>query len=180
MLDQTNPLRLLLQASMDEFERYRKLADGALAQVGEADWFIAPVEGANPLAHLVKHVGANLHSRWTDFLTSDGDIPERRRDLEFETEEEDSVARLLEQWHLGWATLRQTLTDLTDADLGSTVTIRGQPHTVHQAIQRSLGHTAYHVGQIVFLAKQLRGGDFQNLTIARGKSEEYYRSLLKP
>lgn len=157
----------------ERFVTYRALAEAALAQSDDAAFF-APLDGeANSLAHLVKHLAGNFRSRWTDFLTSDGDKPDRARDTEFELYEADTREALMQRWAAGWRLLDDTLGSLSADDLDRTVTIRAQPHTVQQALLRALGHTAYHVGQIVLLAKHYAGADWQSLSIPRGQSEQY-------
>jgi uncharacterized damage-inducible protein DinB len=155
-----------------EFRKYEKMADAALSQVPEDRWFERLDPESNNLALLMKHLAGNMRSRWTDFLTSDGEKPDRDRDSEFE-DETDDVASIRARWDAGWACLFAALDPLTPADLSRTVTIRGEPHTVAQAIQRQLTHYAYHVGQIVLLAKHEAGPAWKTLSIARGKSRDY-------
>ena len=166
-----------LQATIAEFRRYKDLSDRALGQVSEGEWFFVPAEESNCLAHIVKHLGGNLRSRWTDFLTTDGEKPDRVRDHEFELFEDDTVLWLREGWEQGWAALLGTLEGLSEDDLERTVTIRSQPHLVPDAIQRSLAHTAYHSGQIVQLVKIIRAADFQNLSVPKGQSAEFLRMM---
>ncbi|MDX2004610.1 MAG: DUF1572 family protein [Meiothermus sp.] len=168
---------LFLEATAAEFRRYKELSDRALVQVGEAEWFYVPARESNCLAVVVKHVGGNLRSRWTDFLTADGEKPDRVRDAEFELFEGDTVQGLLEGWEGGWAAVLGTLATLTEADLGRTITIRSQPHSVPEAIQRSLAHTAYHGGQIVQLAKMIRAEGFENLSVPKGQSAQFLRLM---
>jgi putative acetyltransferase len=154
-----------------EFTRYRRLAEAALGQLEDADLARADA-GGNSVAVICWHVGGNLHSRFTDFLTSDGEKPWRRREEEFERRAV-SRSELLAHWEEGWAALRDTLAHLTDADLGRTVTIRGQPLRVIEALHRALAHVSYHVGQVVALARQLRGEAWRFLSIPPGQSEQY-------
>jgi hypothetical protein len=161
-----------LPDALREFRKYRKMADAAVAQVPEAKRFARLDPETNSLAVLMKHMAGNMRSRWTDFLTSDGEKPDRNRDGEFE-EETDTPASIRERWEKGWACLFGAIEPLTDADLSRTITIRGEPHTVLQALQRQLTHYAYHVGQIVFLAKHLAGPEWKSLSIPRGKSKEF-------
>ena len=161
-----------LPDAVREFRKYRKMADAAIAQVPEAQWFVRLDPETNSLAVLMKHMSGNMRSRWTDFLTSDGEKPDRNRDGEFE-EETDTPASIRERWEKGWGCLFDAIERLSDADLARTVTIRGEPHTVLQALQRQLTHYAYHVGQIVFLAKHLAGAEWRSLSIPRGKSKEF-------
>ncbi|MEW6320441.1 MAG: DUF1572 family protein [Acidobacteriota bacterium] len=153
-----------------EYRRYKALAEAAIAQL--ADDQIAAAAPANSIAVIVWHVSGNLASRFTDFLTSDGEKPWRNRDEEFVARTV-SRAELLEKWEKGWRALYGALDQLTDADLGKTVTIRQQPMLVHEALHRSLAHTASHVGQIVYIAKTLRAGDWRYLSIPPGQSQAY-------
>ena len=155
-----------------EFKRYKALADAAIAQVGDQELGIAAPGGGNSIDMMVRHVAANLHSRFTDFRTSDGEKPWRRRDEEFEGAAL-SRADLLATWETGWRTLFEAIGALTDADLGGTVTIRQQPLRIDEALHRSLAHAAYHVGQIVYVAKAMRGEGWRCLSIPRGMSEAY-------
>lgn len=160
--------------------RYREqksLADRAMAQVSDDAFFHAPGPGSNSLAVIVKHVAGNLRSRWTDFLASDGEKPDRRRDAEFETGSGASKESSLAAWEAAWRVLFDSLSGLADADMAKTVVIRGEPHTVVQAIGRNLTHTAQHVGQVVYLAKLLAGEGWKTLSIPRGASEQFTRRL---
>lgn len=165
-----------LRSSATEFRRMKDLADRALAQVGDQDLHRAPDPESNSLAILVQHIGGNLISRWTDFLTTDGEKPDRNRDGEFIDAGLDRAA-LLARWEKGWGCLLGTLDALRGDDLARSVTIRGEPHAVVRAIERSLSHTSYHVGQIVYLAKSIRSEGWQTLSIARGDSEAHTRRL---
>jgi uncharacterized protein DUF1572 len=156
-----------------EFEKYRRMAERATAQVPESRWFERIDAEANSVALVMKHLAGNLRSRWTDFLTSDGEKPDRDRDSEFEDAPGDDAAAIRARWDAGWACLFAALDSLSPADLVRTVTIRGEPHTVAQAIQRQLTHYAYHVGQIVLLAKHEAGPGWKTLSIARGRSREF-------
>lgn len=162
-----------LQVAVREFRRMKGLADAAMEQVGDAQFFAAPVEGDNSVAVIVKHVAGNLISRWTDFLTADGEKPGRNRDLEFEITAEDTRTRLLAQWEQGWATLFGALQPLGFGDLERQITIRGEPLSVLQAINRQLTHYAYHVGQIVYVAKHYRGPAWRSLSIPKGQSQAF-------
>ena len=151
------------------FRLYKSLADRSLAQVSDADFDKITNDGSNSVSIIVKHVAGNLKSRWTDFLTSDGEKPWRNRDSEFESSNE-RVA-VMQLWEEGWAALFATLEKLTDADFSRTVMIRNEPHSVLQAITRAVTHTAYHVGQIALLAKHYQGENFQTLTIPKKKNQ---------
>jgi hypothetical protein len=165
--------RAFLGDAVLQLRKYKALADGALAQIEDADLFRAIDPQSNTIAVILKHISGNMRSRWTDFLTSDGEKPDRNRDDEFELDSGDSKARLLERWEAGWKLLFDTLTPLTAADLARTVAIRGEPHSVLQAIDRQLTHYAYHIGQIVFLARHFAGSRWKSLSIPKGKSREF-------
>lgn len=154
------------------FRSYKDLADKAMAQVNDEQFFQAIDEESNPIAVIVKHIGGNLRSRWTDFLTSDGEKPDRHRDSEF-VSQDDTRESLAAHWEGGWSALFSALGSLRPDDLGKTVTIRGQDHTVVKAINRSLAHTASHVGQIIFLAKHLRSKNWETLSIPRNSSADF-------
>jgi uncharacterized damage-inducible protein DinB len=162
-----------LANALAEFRKYKTFADKALAQVSDEDWFRRLDSESNSLALVVKHLAGNMRSRWTDFLTADGEKPDRNRDSEFEEEDADTKEALLARWEAGWRLLFAALDPLTEDDLQKTVTIRGEPHSVLQAITRQLTHYASHVGQVVFLAKHLVGARWQTLSIPRGKSREF-------
>jgi hypothetical protein len=144
-----------------------------MAQIGDADFFRKLDSEANCIALIVKHIAGNLRSRWENFLTTDGEKPERNRDSEFELEPTDTRASLMERWERGWAILFKELEPLKGEDLMRTVRIRSEPYTVLRAINRQFTHYGEHVGQIVFLAKHLAGPKWQTLSIPRGKSEEF-------
>jgi len=155
------------------FRKQKKLAEQALAQVDDAAFFRALDAESNSLALIVKHVAGNQRSRWRDFLTSDGEKPDRHRDTEFEAAGEDTRATLMARWEEGWRFLFDALAGLAPEDLLREVRIRGEAHTVLQAIERQLVHYGQHVGQIVFLAKHWAGAEWKSLSIPRGKSAEY-------
>ncbi|MBZ5662307.1 MAG: DUF1572 domain-containing protein [Acidobacteriia bacterium] len=156
----------------DVFRVYKRLGDRAMEQAPDKALFAALDAESNSIAIIVKHVAGNLRSRWTDFLTSDGEKPDRDRDSEFEAPPK-TRAELMELWESSWKTLFDSLAGLNDADLTKTITIRGEAHSVMQAINRNITHTAYHVGQIVFLTKHLAGSKWTALTIPRGKSAQF-------
>lgn len=164
-----------VQLAQREFKRLKSLGDGAIAQISDEFFFAQAADGDNSIAAIVKHVGGNLLSRWTDFLTTDGEKPGRHRDSEFQITTDDSRARLLEQWERGWSTLFAALQPLSDADLARTIAIRGEAHSVLQAINRQLTHYAYHVGQIVYIAKHHCGSHWRTLSIPVGKSAQANR-----
>lgn len=154
------------------FRQYRKLAEGALDQVDDAAFFQTLDPGSNSLALIVKHLAGNLRSRWKDFLTTDGEKPDRNRDGEFETTGEDRAA-LMAAWAAGWSTLEASIGGLTAEDFGRAVRIRGEPHSVIQALNRQVAHYAYHVGQIVFLAKHLKGAGWRTLSVPKGGTHAF-------
>jgi uncharacterized damage-inducible protein DinB len=165
----------LVESIRDEFLRYKALAEAAMSQLSEQELSVQQTSGGNSIAVICWHVSGNLSSRFTDFLTSDGEKPWRHRDEEFESR---AVSRieLLEKWERGWAVLLGTLADLTDNQLDQTVTIRRQPLLVHEALHRSLAHASYHVGQIVYIAKSLRGSAWTSLSIPPGQSDAVNRA----
>jgi hypothetical protein len=161
--------------SIDLFRYYKKLAERAMAQSPDEGLFTTPDAESNSIAIIVKHMAGNMRSRWTDFLTTDGEKPDRNRDTEFE-EPPKTRAALLELWERGWKYLFDALEPLTDEDLARTVTIRTEPHSVMQAINRQIAHYAHHVGQIVFLAKHLTAratGKWESLSVPRGQSKQF-------
>jgi len=161
-----------LSAAINAFEANKRLADRAIAQVTDEKLRVALDDNTNSIATIMKHVSGNLISRWTDFLTTDGEKPGRNRDAEF-VDTFRSRDELLDCWERGWHCLLQTLQSLKPEDLGKTVSIRGEPHSVPLALQRSLGHTCYHVGQIVQVARFHAGNNWSTLTIARGESDQF-------
>ncbi len=162
--------------SLSLFRYYKRLAERAMEQIPDAALFAHAGEESNSIAIIVKHLAGNMRSRWRDFLTTDGEKPDRNRDSEFEnpprTREE-----MLRVWEGGWRYVFEAMGALDDSLLGRTVTIRGEPHSVLQAINRQLCHYAYHTGQIVLLAKEARGSGWQSLTVPRGKSAEFNRRV---
>src|ERR1041385_5026832 len=159
------------------FRDYKKLADEALAQVDPADVSRTLDPGSNSLAVIVKHVGGSLRSRWRDFLTSGGEKPDRDRDSEFEERTGDTWEALRGRWEEAWGIVLTALGSLRPEDLERMVTLRGEPHPVPLAIERSLTHTASHVGQIVFLAKHLAAARWKSLSIARGQSAQFNEAM---
>ena len=173
MQDLTSLGRHYLADALGEFRKYKKFAEKAIAQVPEENWFRRLDPESNSLALILKHISGNMRSRWTDFLTTDGEKPDRDRDSEFEQLDADTKEAVLVRWEAGWRLLFDALDPLTEDDLQKMVAIRGEPHTVLQAINRQLTHYASHVGQIVFLAKHLAGPRWQSLSIPRGKSRQF-------
>ncbi len=164
-----------LKDSTELFRYYKKLGERAMAQCPD-DALATTIDAeSNSIALIVKHLAGNMRSRWTDFLTSDGEKPDRNRDSEFEAPPK-TRAELMEMWERGWTFVFDALAPLTEADLARTITIRSNPHSVMQAINRQLTHYAQHVGQIVFLAKHLAvaaGGKWETLSVPRGKSKQF-------
>lgn len=159
--------------TLRELRRLKRLADAAASQLDDEEFFAVPVEGSNSVAVIVKHMAGNMRSRWRDFLTSDGEKPDRNRDSEFGVSQADTRDSISARWEEGWLISLEAIASLDASDFDSTVYIRGEPHTVVQAISRELTHYAYHVGQIVFAAKQSRGAKWRNLSVPRGKSAEF-------
>ena len=162
-----------LEDSIASLRAYKKLADRALDQLNEDEFFITLDEEANSIAVIMKHMAGNMFSRWTDFLTTDGEKPDRNRDLEFVIEPKTSKDDVLAYWEKGWQRVFDALEPLRAEDLGKKVLIRGEEHTVIQAINRQLMHYANHIGQIVFLAKHFRSAEWKSLSIPRNRSTEF-------
>jgi len=150
-----------------QFTRLKKLAEDALAQVSDEELLVTLDPESNSLAIIVKHMAGNLRSRFTDFLTTDGEKPDRNRDGEFEIGGTPSREAIMADWQRGWSVLFETLDALAEDDVLLEVTVRGEPLTVIQALDRQMTHHAYHVGQIVFLAKHFRSSAWRNLSIRR-------------
>lgn len=159
----------LLPAFIFEFERMKKQCDSAIAQVTDEQLFLSPGTESNSIAIIMQHLAGNMISRWTDFLTSDGEKAWRNRDAEFEVTITDKAA-LLAQWEKGWNVFLTTLRSLTEADLAKTVTIRNEPLTALQAIFRQVAHYSYHTGQLVFVARLHCGANWKSLSIPKGQS----------
>ena len=168
----------LLASFRHNFRQYKALADRALAQISPEEWLRRPAPGSNSAAVIVQHVVGNLRSRFSDFLTADGEKPTRRRDQEFEEPATAAgIPALQADWEAAWQILLTLLDELRADDLLRTVRIRGEAHTVLQAVQRQVAHYASHVGQLVQLAKIIRGEEFQNLSIARGQSQQFNQRM---
>lgn len=176
MGNEIEPLALYLQDARRQFHALKKQADRALAQVTDEDWFVRLDAESNSLAVIVKHVAGNLRSRWTDIFTTDGEKPDRNRDSEFELTGSDTKESLQAYWEHCWGILFATLDALNTEDLGRTILIRNEPHTVIEAINRQLTHYAGHVGQIVFMAKHLAADHWHSLSISRGQSATFNAS----
>jgi uncharacterized damage-inducible protein DinB len=159
------------------FAQYKALGERAIEQLDGPELLYSPDAESNSVATIVKHMAGNMRSRWTDFLTTDGEKPDRNRDTEFEMSPDTSKETVLQWWETGWSLVFAALDPLTEADLAKNVTIRGEQMSALEAISRQVGHYAYHVGQIVFVAKMVRGSNWKTLSIARGKSEAYTGKL---
>lgn len=166
------PNEIWLKAVLETIDASRRMIDGALNQLSEEELRRRPADGFNSIAVILRHLGGNLKSRWSDFLTTDGEKPNRNRDSEFEDWPGDR-ASLMEFFDNGWRTWRQSVESLTADDITKTVPIRGEPHSVPLAIERSLTHVTYHVGQIMLLARLLHTGDWKWLTIRPGASQQH-------
>ena len=161
-----------LEDSLTLFRYYKRLADQAIAQVTDDELIAVMDDEMNSIAVIVKHMAGNMRSRWTDFLTSDGEKPDRDRDAEFTTPPATRDA-LLATWEGAWRTLFGALDPLSEADMSRSVTIRGEAHSVMQAINRQMAHYSYHVGQVVFLSKHFRSADWRSLSVPRGQSKAF-------
>ena len=166
-----------LEDAIASYRAYKKLADKALTQLTEEEFFITLDAESNSVAVIMKHIAGNMFSRWTDFLTTDGEKPDRNRDMEFVIESGTTKAEIMDYWEKGWGRTFETLEALRPEDLMRTVTIRGEDHTVLQAINRQLSHYPYHVGQIAFLAKHFRTTDWKSLSIPKNKSADFNKYL---
>jgi hypothetical protein len=164
---------LYLEEMKRQFRGHKRMGEAAMAQLEDKDFFAALDPESNSVAALVKHIAGNARSRFTGFLTSDGEKPDRFRDQEFEVSDRTTREEVMRWWEQGWSQVFATLDSITPEDVQRTVTIRHEPHTVMQALNRALAHYAQHIGQIVFLAKHLRSSQWQTLSIPRGKSEDY-------
>ena len=170
---------LYLDEAFRSLRGTKRLAEGAMSQLTDEQFFAIPSEESNSVAIIVKHVTGNMRSRFTDFLTSDGEKPDRNRDQEFIIHDAESRADLMRLWEQNWQLVLDTVKSLTSDDLRQTVTIRAEPHSVLQAINRQVAHYAYHVGQIAFLAKLWKGADWQTLSVPRGQSEQFNASMMR-
>jgi hypothetical protein len=167
-----------IEDSLTLFRQCKKIADGAMAQLTDEQLYAALDGEMNSIAVIVKHMAGNMRSRWTDFLTTDGEKPDRNRDNEFQDPPATREA-LLDLWEQGWSCLLHALQSLSDADLTRTITIRGEAHSVMQAINRQVAHYSMHCGQIIFLAKHLRGADWKSLSVPKGESAQFNEKVLR-
>ena len=162
--------------AVKSFRNYKKMAERAIEQVSDEEFFALIGAEANSIAVIVKHIAGNALSRWTDFLTSDGEKDFRNRDIEFELID-DTRESLMEFWERGWLALFDNLEPLTVDDFSRTITIRGEPHTVVEAVNRQMTHYAYHIGQIVLLAKHFKSAEWKTLSVPKNKSAEFNQFL---
>lgn len=162
-----------LEEARRQLRGHKRMGEGAMSQLQDQEFFITLDPESNSVAILVKHLAGNMRSRFIDFLTSDGEKPDRFRDREFELTPGTTRAEVIEWWEQGWSIVFSAVDGLKPEDVMRVVTIRGEPHTVLQAINRQIAHYAQHIGQIVFLAKHLRSKEWKTLSIPRGKSEQY-------
>jgi hypothetical protein len=169
--------RTYLDDAYRSFRGYRRLAEGALEQVTDEELFSQLDPESNSIAMLMQHLAGNMRSRWTDFLTSDGEKPGRHRDREFEMKPGTTRAELMREWNEGWELALSTIQSLKPEDVLREITIRNERRTVLYAIQRQVAHYAYHVGQIVYLAKHFRGAQWKSLSIPKGQSENFNQRM---
>lgn len=168
-----------LTTCIKNFNDLKNLGEKALTQLSEQDTFWFPDNDSNSVAIIIRHLNGNMLSRWTDFLTTDGEKDFRKRDREFESNKHENRETLTSKWEKGWKCLIESLDLLTEDDLLKEVTIRNQKHTVVQAINRQLIHYGYHIGQIVYIAKLCSGKDWKTLSVAKGKSDEFNEEMKK-
>jgi Protein of unknown function (DUF1572) len=171
---------LYLDEARRQFRGHKRMGEGAMAQLRDEDFFVTLDPESNSVAVLVKHLAGNMRSRFTDFLTTDGEKPDRFRDREFELNSTTTRTDVVKCWEEGWSCVFAAIEALKPEDVTRTVTIRGELHTVLQAINRQIAHYAQHIGQMVFLAKHLRSSEWKTLSIPRGKSEDYKKVVPKP
>jgi hypothetical protein len=162
-----------LDDALYSFRSYKKLGEKAIAQINDDEFFVTLDEEGNSIAVIMKHISGNMFSRWTDFLTTDGEKPDRHRDMEFVISPETTRDQMMTRWEQGWQCLFDALEPLMPEDCNKKVMIRGEEHSIIQAINRQLTHYASHVGQIIFLAKHFRSGEWKSLSIPRNRSAEF-------
>lgn len=166
-------VRNYFEDALKALRAYKKLAEKAIAQLKDEEFFVTLDEESNSVAIIMKHMAGNMFSRWTDFLTTDGEKPDRNRDMEFVIDAQTTKDDVIAYWERGWARVFEALEPLRAEDFDKTVTIRGEEHTIVEAINRQLMHYAYHVGQIVFLAKHFRSAQWESLSIPRNRSAQF-------
>lgn len=165
-----------IEEARRQFRGHKRMGEAAMAQLSDKEFFVTLDPESNSVAILVKHLAGNMRSRFTDFLTSDGEKPDRFRDREFELTPDTTRSEVMKWWEDGWACVLNAIEGLKPDDVMRTVTIRGEPHTVLQAVNRQIAHYAQHIGQLVFLCKHLRSSEWKTLSIPRGKSEEFKKA----
>ncbi len=168
-----------LEEAARQLRGHKRMAEGAISQLSDEEFFRAIDPESNSVAIIVKHIAGNQRSRFTDFLTRDGEKPTRHRDTEFVLDSNTTRADVMKWWEQGWKIVFDALASLRPEDVTHTITIRNEPHTVLQAINRAIAHYAQHIGQIVFLAKHLKSSNWNTLSIPRGKSEEFNAGKVK-
>src|SRR5579871_4150397 len=168
-----------LEEARKQFRGHKRMGEAAMAQLRDEDFFVTLDPEANSVATLVKHLAGNMRSRFTEFLTSDGEKPDRFRDREFEVTAATTRAEVMKWWEDGWACVFSAIDPLKPEDVMRTVMIRAEPHTVLQALNRQIAHYAQHIGQIVLLVKHQRSSDWKTLSIPRGRSEDYKKVVPK-
>jgi len=168
-----------LEDALAVLRQYKQLGESAMAQMSDAELLATIDAEANSVAVIVKHLAGNMRSRWTNFLTTDGEKPDRQRDAEFIVSADETRAEVMRWWEAGWRCVFAAIESLRPEDLERIVMIRGEPHTVLKAINRQLTHYAYHTGQIVLLAKHFKSADWKSLSIPRGQSEAFNQSSEK-
>lgn len=165
--------------ALSALRAYKKLAEKAIAQLNDEEFFVTLDEESNSVAVIMKHMAGNMFSRWTDFLTSDGEKPDRKRDMEFVIEPQTTKDDVIDYWERGWKCVFDALEPLRPEDFEKKVAIRGEEHTIVEAINRQLMHYSYHVGQIVFLAKHFRSAEWKSLSVPRNRSAEFNAMMAK-
>ncbi|HXC43970.1 MAG TPA: DUF1572 family protein [Candidatus Dormibacteraeota bacterium] len=176
----TDLAALYLDEARRQFRGHKRMGEGAMAQLRDEEFFVTLDPESNSVAILVKHLAGNMRSRFTDFLTADGEKPDRFRDQEFELNSATTREEVMRWWEEGWSLVFAAIDGLRPEDVTRTVTIRGEPHSVLQALNRQIAHYAQHIGQMVFLAEHLRSSDWKTLSIPRGQSEDYKKVAPKP
>jgi len=166
-----------LKDAILQFRKLKSQVEKSLNQVSDADFFRQLGPESNSLAVIVKHMAGNMRSRWRDFLTTDGEKPDRHRDTEFELAADDTREAIMTRWEQGWKFLFESVEPLKPEDLEKTITIRSEPHTVLEAINRQLTHYSYHLGQIAYLARHYAGEKWETLSIPKGKSDKFHREM---
>lgn len=169
--------QLFLETAINVFRLYKNEAERAIAQLDDTQLFSAPSSESNSVAVIMKHLWGNMLSRWTNFLTTDGEKEWRNRDTEFEAEDIKTRAELMQKWEEGWACMFKALNALTPADVTKTVYIRGEEYTVLRAIQRQTAHYVSHIGQVVYVAKMLKGSEWKTLSIPKGQSKAFNEKM---